>query len=178
MLTMRSLSYASMLATCFVIMGCQGAEKEKNTTSSTQQKTQDSQSNPLTTKNEKTSMENNIITTPSGLSYKVMRKAAEGAAQPKAGQIISAHYTGWLQENGTRGKKFDSSFDRNQPLSFKVGVGQVIKGWDEALLDMKVGEKRELTIPAHLGYGSRGAGGVIPPDATLIFEVELCSIKS
>ena len=103
-------------------------------------------------------------------------KAGTGAA-PKTGQTCVMHYTGWLYENATKGKKFDSSVDRNEPFAFKIGVGQVIPGWDEGVLTMKVGGKRTLIIPPELGYGARGAGGVIPPNATLIFDVELIGIK-
>jgi peptidylprolyl isomerase len=113
----------------------------------------------------------NTITTPSGLQY-IDRVVGTGAA-PKTGQTVTVHYTGTL-ENGT---KFDSSRDRNQPFSFKIGVGQVIKGWDEGVLTMKVGGDRKLIVPPDLGYGARGAGGVIPPNATLIFDVELLGIK-
>ena len=97
--------------------------------------------------------------------------------EPKAGQTVTVQYTGWLDENGQRGQKFDSSRDRNQPFSFKIGVGQVIKGWDDGVATMHVGGKRTLLIPPELGYGSRGAGGVIPPNATLIFDVELLGVK-
>lgn len=110
-------------------------------------------------------------TTPSGLSYED-EKIGEGSS-PDAGQTAVVHYTGWL----TDGAKFDSSRDRGQPFSFTVGRGQVIKGWDEGVATMKVGGKRKLTIPPDLGYGTRGAGGVIPPNATLIFDVELLEIR-
>ena len=110
------------------------------------------------------------VTTPSGLKYEDMVVGTGEAA--KAGQTVSVHYTGWL----TDGKKFDSSKDRGQPFSFPLGAGRVIKGWDEGVQGMKVGGKRKLTIPAQLGYGARGAGGAIPPNATLIFEVELLKI--
>ena len=99
--------------------------------------------------------------------------AGEGES-PKPGQTVTVHYTGTL-ENGTR---FDSSVDRGQPFAFKIGVGQVIKGWDEGVMTMKVGGKRRLTLPAELGYGASGAGGgLIPPNATLIFDVELLGVK-
>jgi FKBP-type peptidyl-prolyl cis-trans isomerase FkpA len=94
-----------------------------------------------------------------------------------AGQQVSVHYTGWLSEKGARGKKFDSSKDRGEPFAFPLGQGQVIKGWDQGVAGMKVGGTRELTIPPELGYGARGAGGVIPPNATLIFEVELLEVS-
>ncbi|MBZ0202604.1 MAG: FKBP-type peptidyl-prolyl cis-trans isomerase [Ignavibacteria bacterium] len=110
-------------------------------------------------------------TTASGLKY-VDEKVGEGAS-PVAGKTVTVHYTGTL-ENGT---KFDSSRDRNQPFSFTIGVGQVIKGWDEGVMSMKVGGKRKLIIPPALGYGIKGAGSVIPPNATLLFDVELLDVK-
>jgi peptidylprolyl isomerase len=117
-----------------------------------------------------TSKSPKTVSTPSGLKYTIL-KAGKGAT-PKIGQTVFVHYTGTL----TNGKKFDSSRDRGQPFSFILGQGQVIAGWDEALSTMKVGERRKLTIPPKLGYGAAGAGGVIPPNATLIFDVELLKI--
>ena len=111
------------------------------------------------------------VTTPSGLKYEDLKVGT--GAEAKAGQTVSVHYTGWL----TDGKKFDSSVDRRQPFEFPLGMGRVIKGWDEGVQGMKVGGKRKLTIPPGLGYGARGAGGAIPPNATLIFDVELLGIK-
>lgn len=98
-------------------------------------------------------------------------------AQAKAGNTCIMHYTGWLYENGAKGAKFDSSLDRGEPFAFRLGEGQVIKGWDEGVAGMKVGGKRTLIIPPELGYGARGAGGAIPPNATLLFEVELLGVK-
>jgi peptidylprolyl isomerase len=98
-------------------------------------------------------------------------------ASPRGGQTCVMHYTGWLWEGGQKGAKFDSSLDRGRPFSFVLGKGQVIKGWDEGVATMQVGGKRTLLIPPELGYGSRGAGGVIPPHATLLFEVELLEVR-
>jgi peptidylprolyl isomerase len=98
-------------------------------------------------------------------------------ASPRQGQTAVVHYTGWLYENGAKGKKFDSSVDRGQPFEFPVGQGRVIKGWDEGVATMKIGGKRTLIIPASLGYGARGAGGTIPPNATRMFDVELLGVK-
>jgi len=113
--------------------------------------------------------------TSSGLRYEDV--VVGTGQQPKPGQICVMHYTGWLWVNGAKGQKFDSSIDRGKPFKFPIGQGRVIKGWDEGVATMKVGGKRNLLIPPALGYGSRGAGGVIPPDATLIFEVELLGVE-
>ena len=116
-----------------------------------------------------------MTTTSSGLQYEDT-KPGTGAA-PSKGQTCLMHYTGWLWVNGAKGAKFDSSVDRGQPFSFPLGQGRVIKGWDEGVATMNKGGKRTLLIPPELGYGARGAGGVIPPNATLLFEVELLDIK-
>jgi FKBP-type peptidyl-prolyl cis-trans isomerase len=115
--------------------------------------------------------EQKVITTESGLQF-VDIKVGEGES-PKKGDQVTVHYTGTLES----GKKFDSSVDRGQPFKFQIGVGRVIKGWDEGVMSMNVGGKRKLIIPAELGYGAQGAGNVIPPNATLIFEVELLGIN-
>jgi len=115
-----------------------------------------------------------MITTPSGLQYE--DTVVGNGAQASSGQRVSVHYTGWLYENEVQGNKFDSSKDRNDPFEFHLGAGMVIKGWDEGVAGMCSGGTRTLIIPAALGYGARGAGGVIPPNATLKFEVELLGL--
>jgi len=116
-----------------------------------------------------------MITTDSGLQYDDTNIGDGDTAT--AGQYVTVHYTGWLWENGEKGEKFDSSLDRNDPFEFGLGQGMVIQGWDEGVQGMKIGGKRSLIIPPELGYGARGAGGVIPPNATLLFEVELLGVE-
>ena len=116
-----------------------------------------------------------MITTPSGLQYE--DTTVGDGAEARAGQDVTVHYTGWLYNDGAQGAKFDSSKDRNDPFEFSLGAGLVIKGWDEGVAGMKIGGKRTLIIPAALGYGARGAGGVIPPNATLKFDVELLGVQ-
>lgn len=124
------------------------------------------------TQSESTKMEQK--TTASGLKYEIIK---EGSGEsPEKGKRVSVHYTGWLDDNGKLGTKFDSSVDRGQPFNFVVGIGQVIKGWDEGVMLMKVGEKRRFFIPSNLAYGQSGIGRIIPPNATLIFDVELLQV--
>ena len=113
-----------------------------------------------------------VITTPSGLQYQEIEVGT--GKKPQANQDVVVHYTGWLESNN---QKFDSSVDRGQPFTFTLGQNMVIKGWDEGLASMNIGGKRRLIIPASLGYGARGAGGVIPPNATLVFDVELLDVQ-
>ena len=119
--------------------------------------------------------DNQVTEMPDGLKY-TDTKTGDGATA-RSGNKVSVHYTGWLSDNGAKGKKFDSSVDRGQPFQFTLGAKQVIAGWDEGVAGMKVGGKRTLTIPPELGYGSRGAPGAIPPNATLIFDVELLQVQ-
>ncbi len=116
-----------------------------------------------------------MITTNSGLQY--TDTTVGDGEEAKPGQSVTVHYTGWLYENNTQGSKFDSSRDRRDPFVFSLGAGMVIKGWDEGVAGMKTGGARTLIIPAALGYGARGAGGVIPPNATLKFDVELLGVS-
>jgi FKBP-type peptidyl-prolyl cis-trans isomerase len=118
---------------------------------------------------------NQVIEMPNGLKY-TDTKTGDGATAT-AGNKVSVHYTGWLYNNNAKGAKFDSSVDRGKPFQFTLGAHQVIAGWDEGVAGMKVGGKRTLIIPPELGYGARGAGGVIPPNATLMFDVELLGVQ-
>jgi peptidylprolyl isomerase len=116
-----------------------------------------------------------MTTTSSGLQFE--DTVVGTGATPQTGQTCVMHYTGWLYQDGKKGAKFDSSLDRGKPFEFPLGMGRVIKGWDEGVASMKIGGKRTLIIPPALGYGARGAGGVIPPNATLVFDVELLGVK-
>ncbi|PLY01620.1 MAG: peptidylprolyl isomerase [Desulfuromonas sp.] len=116
-----------------------------------------------------------MITTDSGLRYEELSIGNGAVAVP--GKVVEVHYTGWLDADGKKGQKFDSSVDRGRPFSFPLGQGRVIRGWDEGVAGMKVGGKRTLYIPSRLGYGARGAGRVIPPNADLIFDVEVLGVK-
>ncbi len=155
---MRKFPIISMLAIIAIAMssanGVDAKRPKANKGSSTQQ-----------------SGDAQTVTTQSGLQYS--DKVVGQGAQPRPGQTVVVHYTGWL----TNGTKFDSSVDRGEPFKFRIGQGEVIKGWDEGVATMKVGGKRRLTIPSNLGYGQRGAGGTIPPNATLVFDVELLGLQ-
>ncbi|OUL20091.1 FKBP-type peptidyl-prolyl cis-trans isomerase [Nostoc sp. 106C] len=168
------LSVGLMLVCVVVLVLAQVGSKQDsaiaaNFTQATPAPTTVTENNTLIASN--TMSDANAVTTPSGLKYIELQEGT--GATPQTGQKVVVHYTGTLED----GTKFDSSRDRNRPFDFKLGVGQVIKGWDEGLSTMKVGGRRQLIIPPELGYGSRGAGGVIPPNATLIFDVELLDIK-
>ncbi|HHI02518.1 MAG TPA: FKBP-type peptidyl-prolyl cis-trans isomerase [candidate division Zixibacteria bacterium] len=154
--------------------GCQSGDTSKTETAANETAVTDTTATEATEGGETTegtAVDENEVTTESGLKY-VDYTVGDGAS-PKEGDMVVVHYSGFL----TDGTKFDSSVDRGQPFQFKIGVGQVIKGWDEGVMSMKVGGKRKLIIPPELGYGARGAGGVIPPNATLLFDVELLDIK-
>lgn len=157
-----------VLLAAVIVVACGKAHKEdssKDTTSEAEVQSVSEQEAPS---------DSGWVITDSGLRY-FDHIAGEGE-EAVNGMMVEMHYTGWLWEDGKRGKKFDSSHDRKQPFSFELGAGRVIKGWDEGILGMKVGGKRELIIPPELGYGARGAGGVIPPNATLNFEVEFVRV--
>jgi FKBP-type peptidyl-prolyl cis-trans isomerase FkpA len=152
-----------LLTSAAIVVGASGCTKKENADSGAGNSATATTTNSGATSN---------TSGPKGASVtelKIEELKAGNGAEAKAGQTVSVHYTGWL----TDGKKFDSSVDRGQPFKFQLGAGQVIQGWDKGVAGMKVGGKRKLTIPPQLGYGDHGAGGVIPPNATLIFEVEL-----
>lgn len=151
--------------------------QEPGTSKTENQKEKKETPAPLTRAKKQEVADSPRITMPSGWSYKVITPAPAGAKAPQNGQKVSVHYTGYLDVNGQEGRKFDSSVDRGQKFEFDLGKGRVIRGWDEAVADMKCGEKRRVYIPADLAYGNRGAGGVIPPNANLIFDIELFEAK-
>lgn len=159
MIKKLSVMFCLSAASLSVLAGCgtedkatkQVATEDKGTTQVTRQKTS------------------------SGLEYEILQEGT--GVSPERGKKITVHYTGWLNEAGQPGTKFDSSVDRGNPFKFNIGLGQVIRGWDEGVLSMKVGEKRRLFIPAALGYGARGAGAVIKPNSDLIFDVELLEVN-
>ncbi len=168
--TMKYL-FLIMALSAFLVCNVAGSD-------STRVKTSEKKAEVTEKKKESADKEKKVetITTKSGLRYidHVVGKGDEAVA----GKMVEVHYTGWLRnKDGSKGNKFDSSKDRGQPFSFPLGGGRVIKGWDEGVAGMKVGGVRELIIPPDLGYGSRGAGNVIPPNSTLIFEVELLKVK-
>lgn len=156
---MKQLYIATAL---LFLSGCCGECKSNKNNNSTQEGNL-----PMT--------QSNRQTTASGLQYDVIQQGS--GVTPQKGQKVTVHYTGWLDNKGEQGKKFDSSVDRGEPFTFAIGRGQVIRGWDEGVMSMHVGEKRRLIIPASLGYGASGYGGVIPPNATLIFDVELLNVS-
>jgi len=149
---------------CCIVVSCLltacSAEKQPQTTAST-------------------ARENTVTQAPlKDIQITTLKEAPANAPKPQKGNVVIVHYTGWLQENGKKGRQFDSSVSRGEPFAFPVGHGMVIKGWDKGLLEMAKGGTYEIVIPAEMGYGSRGAGGVIPPHATLIFEIQVIDIKS
>ena len=165
------------ILTGFLLLGASGAPMAQDaaTAAETQELAQPEQET-LIVKSEEPAME--LIELDGGLKYLLLAEGEGEVIEP--GNEALVHYTGWLYDESLdegKGEKFDSSRDRGQPFGFPLGAGRVIKGWDQGVAGMKVGERRMLTIPAHLGYGSRGAGGVIPPNAVLLFDVELMGIR-
>lgn len=177
---MKKCTYKKTVALAFITCICSACNQSTNYENSTTAIANHNEQTDTNNTKQITKDAMNIQTTESGLQYIVLKEAEATAEQPHVGAMVHVHYTGWLyneQATENKGKKFDSSHDRGTPLQFIVGVGQVIKGWDEALLDMKVGESRRLIIPAHLAYGSHAVGNLIPASATLVFDVELISIS-
>ncbi len=147
-----------------VFAGCGGEDTAKKQTEP-KQATTDTRGNTKVTRHRM----------PSGLEYEILREGS--GSSPVTGKRVTVHYTGWLNQGGQPGTQFDSSFSRNRPFTFEIGRGQVIRGWDDGVMGMKVGEKRRLFIPSAMGYGARGAGPVIKPNSDLIFDVELLEVS-
>ena len=169
---MRSLTGWLALAALIAVTGCQQQSGSSATSSSSTSSSTEAAPAPApATQPTAAASGAKEVSMPSGLKF-VDLTVGDGAIA-ESGKSVSVHYTGWL----TDGTKFDSSVDRGQPFSFTLGAGQVIRGWDEGVAGMRIGGKRKLTIPSELGYGARGAGGVIPPNATLVFDVELLGVK-
>ncbi len=166
------LGFTACAGLCLFSAAAVKAEEKSASTPATKEASQVKKAKPAV-KKAKTAAKASAktVTTPSGLKYQILKKGTGETA--KIGQTVSVHYTGWL----TNGTKFDSSVDRGQPFQFNLGAGQVIRGWDEGVAGMKVGEKRKLTIPYDLGYGSQGYPPTIPAGATLIFDVELLGVQ-
>ncbi len=160
---------------CALALAAPAALARKNDDPKAGQKTEAVKPAPKAEAPEAAKKESKMVKTESGLEYEDL--VVGTGASPEPGQTCVMHYTGWLWVNGAKGTKFDSSVDRGRPFEFPIGRGRVIKGWDEGVATMKVGGKRTLLIPPQLGYGTRGAGNVIPPGATLLFEVELLGVK-
>jgi peptidylprolyl isomerase len=161
---MRKFSRAAVIA-AFAVTALAGCAVSGTNTESAQ-----TEASPVTTQPAA-----NPVTTSSGL--RTIDTVVGTGASPRPNQTAVVHYTGWLYVNGAKGKKFDSSLDNGRPFEFPVGAGRVIKGWDEGVATMKVGGKRTLIVPPNLGYGATGAGSSIPPNATLMFDVELLGLK-
>src|SRR5581483_6991562 len=155
----------------FAMIACTACGQEQPNNTATQDQSTVNTTDTRPNQMSQQTNQGNVQTTPSGLQYEDMQVGS--GASPQPGQTVTVHYTGWLKD----GSKFDSSVDRGSPFEFRIGQGQVIKGWDEGVMSMKVGGKRRLIIPPELGYGQRGAAGAIPPNATLVFEVELLGTR-
>ena len=175
---MKRTLLSLITGTCLLLTtGC-CCQKDHKAQVAKQKQAETEQEKTTTITPEKQKASNNmdkIIRTATGLGYEILTPGT--GPKPKVGQTVTVHYTGYLDDHGKPGKKFDSSVDRGQPFSTQIGVGRVIAGWDQGLLNMQVGETCRLYIPANLGYGARGAGAAIPPNANLIFDVQLIAVK-
>ena len=172
---MKKILAGVLCISVLFVLGC-GGEKKADTAKTEPGKTEAAKPDATrdqasTEASTMTKAKGDTVTTASGLKY-IDIKVGNGAS-PETGQMVQVHYTGWLLSNG---KKFDSSKDRGQPFSFPIGMKRVIKGWDEGVASMKVGGYRQLIIPPELGYGDRGAGAIIPPKASLVFDVEFLAV--